>query len=357
MKKVLLKLGKWIGILLAAVVLFAVGFILVLTVTEYKPEDTVSLAIQGNASKELHEGDSLTIMTWNIGFGALGDNADFFMDGGTHVMPSTKERVKENLNSILLTIEEEAPDVLFVQEMDENSKRTYHINEMKVFMGGLEGYQSSFAYNFKVPYVPYPIPPIGKVNSGIATFSSYPITDSTRVKLPCPFSYPVRIANLKRCLMVDRVSIEGSDKELVLVNLHLEAYDSGEGKAAQTKMLRDILEAEAAAGNYVIAGGDFNQEFSDVDVSAYPVYEGMWQPGSIDVSEFKEGLTFATDNSAATCRSLDSPYEDADKENFQYYLIDGFIVSSNVTIEEVSTLDLDFAASDHNPVKMRVTLH
>lgn len=357
MKKVLLKFGKWIGILLAAVVIFAVGFVLVLTITEYNPEDTVSLSIQGTPSKELHEGDSLTIMTWNIGFGALGDNADFFMDGGTHVMPSTKERVNENLNSMLWTIEEEAPDVLFVQEIDENAKRTYHINEMKMFMGRLDGYQSSLAYNFKTLYVPYPIPPIGKVNSGIATFSSYPVTDSTRVKLPCPFSYPVRIANLKRCLMVDRVPIEGSDRELVLVNLHLEAYDSGEGKVAQTKMLRDILEAEAATGNYVIAGGDFNQVFSNVDVSAYPVYEGRWQPASIDASEFGEGLTFVADNSAPTCRSLDSPYEGADKENFQYYLIDGFIVSSNVTVDEVSTLDLDFAATDHNPVKMRVTLH
>ena len=38
---------------------------------------------------------------------------------------------------------------------------------------------------------------------------------------------------------------------LVAVNLHLEAYDDGEGKAAQTAMLFDILEEEYAKGNYV----------------------------------------------------------------------------------------------------------
>ena len=59
----------------------------------------------------------------------------------------------------------------------------------------------------------------------------------------------------------------GSDKELVIVNVHLEAYDSGEGKEAQTKMLAELLKKEQEAGNYVIAGGDFNQAFSNVDIS------------------------------------------------------------------------------------------
>ena len=53
----------------------------------------------------------------------------------------------------------------------------------------------------------------------------------------------------------------GSDREPVLVNLHLEAYDDGEGKIAQTNQLRDYIEDEYAKGNYVIAGGDFNQVF------------------------------------------------------------------------------------------------
>ena len=34
-------------------------------------------------------------------------------------------------------------------------------------------------------------------------------------------------------------------------------------------MLKEVLEAERAKGNYVIAGGDFNQIFSDVDMSMW----------------------------------------------------------------------------------------
>ena len=57
--------------------------------------------------------------------------------------------------------------------------------------------------------------------------------------------------------------LEGTDKELVLINFHLEAYDSGEGKIAQSKMLAEKLESEYQQGNYVIAGGDFNQTFEE----------------------------------------------------------------------------------------------
>ena len=156
--------------------------------------------------------------------------------------------------------------------------------------------------------------------------------------------------------MVDRIPLEDSDKDLVIVNLHLEAYDSGEGKIAQTAMLKEILETEAEAGNYVIAGGDFNQSFSNVDTSAYPlVSEDMWQAGQIDVDEF-DNLTFVTDNSTPTCRSLDKPYEGADPDNFQYYMIDGFIVSDNIQVDEVSTIDTKFENTDHNPIQMKFTL-
>jgi Endonuclease/Exonuclease/phosphatase family. len=221
---------------------------------------------------------------------------------------------------------------------------------------------STFAYNFKVPFIPYPIPPIGKVNGGILTLSNYSITDATRYQLPCPFSWPMRLGNLKRCLMVDRIPVMKEDgtasgKDLVLVNLHLEAYDDGEGKKAQTEMLRNILQQEMDAGNYVIAGGDFNQTFSGTDDSMYPELAGMWHCGEVDESEFSSDWQFEMDNQVPTCRSLDKAYAGADQTNFQYYMIDGFIVSKNVTVSSVETQDLKFADTDHNPVYMKIILN
>ena len=365
----------WLGIVIGAVVLFAVAGLTYLTLTEYRPADRETLTVtppvgakdgaQESADKTTLPAAPtetlITLMTWNIGYGALGDNADFFMDGGSGVYTADEKRVRDNLTEMYAKIGEVKPDILLVQEIDEDSSRSYGINEIEQlheFLNriGNGAYQSTFAYNFKAKYVPYPIPPVGRVNSGIQTLSKYRITSAERVKLPTPFKWPIRIANLKRCLAVQRIPVDGSGHELVLINLHLEAYDSGEGKIEQTKILKGILEEEAAKGNYVIAGGDFNQTFSDADVSAYPQQDGKWVAGKIDVTEYGEGLTFHTDTSAPTCRSLDQPLAGADRETFQFYVLDGFVVSSNVEVLSVKTIDLAFHATDHNPVVMEVKL-
>lgn len=373
--KPVIKILKIVGVALGIIIFIAAIFVGVLTVTEYKPQGSEDLTVTFNdqqatqddsfptdtnklsQQKELSIGDNISVVTWNIGYGSLGANADFFMDGGDSVYTSTKEQVLTNMSAITEELNSLSPDIILLQEVDEKSSRSHKINEASIIKDELPSYNSSYAYNYKTLMVPYPIPPIGQVTSGIMTLSTFEVSSANRIKLPCPFSYPIRLCNLKRCLIVSRIPLNGYDKELVIVNLHLEAYDSGEGKAAQTQMLADILQAEADAGNYVIAGGDFNQTFSNVDLSAYPQQSNdLWAPGLIDTDEFGQDFTCLTDSSAPTCRSLDKPYIHAAKDNFQYYVIDGFIVSSNVKVKDVQTIDLGFENSDHNPLKLEVEL-
>ena len=282
-------------------------------------------------------------------------------DGGKSVFTADKERVRLNIAKITDALAQMQPDVIFLQEVDRDSARSRGIEEVIELSNTLQEkydmiYTSAFAGNFKVRFVPFPVPPIGRVNSGLVTFSDALARDAERIQLPIPFKWPVRLANLKRCLLVERLPLQNVDRELVLINLHLEAFDNGEGKEAQTVMLREILEEEAANGNYVIAGGDFNQSFSNTDISDYPLQEGVWAPGHIDTSEFTDGWQCLMDASVPTCRSLDKPYAGADKDTFQYYVIDGFIVSSNIEVKSVQTQDLGFVNSDHNPVLMECVL-
>ena len=74
------------------------------------------------------------------------------------------------------------------------------------------------------------------------------------------------------------------------------------------------------------------------------------------MEDFSADLSFYMDVTTPSCRSLDQSYADADKTDFQYYLIDGFIVSSNVEVVDFANVDLDFRNSDHNPVTMTVVL-
>ena len=348
---------KIIGGVTGLVILSAAVAFCVLLACEYKPADTESVEIVGQPSKTLSAGDTFTILTWNIGYGALGDNADFFMDGGTMVYTADEARVQKNVSAIIGFITDSAPDVVFLQETDRSSDRTYRADETALISGSFPGYSAAFANNFKTLFVPYPIPPIGKTDSGLLTMNSYTAVSAQRIQLPIPFKWPVSAFNLKRCLLVERVPVDNSDSELVLINLHLEAYDDGEGKIAQAKMLKELMDRELDKGNYVIVGGDFNQVFSNIDTSAYPLRSDKWKPEIIDAEEFIErGWQLVTDSSVPTCRSLDNVYAGADKSEFQFYVIDGFIVSPNITVESCETVDLDFANSDHNPVTLTVTL-
>ena len=88
----------------------------------------------------------------------------------------------------------------------------------------------------------------------------------------------------------------------------------------------------------------------------YPPKEGLWQCGELDVSEFSDKWQFVMDNSTPTCRSLDQPYQGSDKENFLFHMIDGYIVSDNIEVVDVKTVNSLFAPSDHNPVVLNVKL-
>ena len=343
------KILKILGIILGGLVSLVIILFLVLTIFEYKPKDIEALTVNNNQTEYVHLDTDYRIVTWNVGYGALGDNADFFMDGGSGVYTSTKKRIKDNIDCIQSEINSLNPDFIFLQEVDQASSRSRYVDEVSFFANSFNNYSYTFTLNYKVLFVPIPFPPMAKVKSGIMSFSKFEVIEASRYALPCPFSWPVSVANLKRGLSIQVHKIEGSEKLLYMINFHLEAYDDGEGKIAQTKVLVDLLESIYANGNYAIAGGDFNQILSSVDINKYEVKEGLWTPGVIDVSGFTD-FNAIMDETSPTCRSLDKPYVDANKETFQYYLIDGFLVSKNIEINDYKTINLNFEWSDHNPV-------
>ncbi|MDO4283816.1 MAG: endonuclease [Eubacteriales bacterium] len=341
------------GILLGAVLLLAAG-VLYLTVREYRPAQVEAVPVSDGQSA-LAAGDAFSVMTYNVGYGGLSAGEDFFMDGGTGVQPESRELVESNLAAIADIIGEAEADILFLQEVDRDSRRSYHIDELAYFEQEL-GVDGSFAYNFRCDFIPYPIPPIGKVESGITTMTQYRVESASRIALPESFSWPVKTCNLKRCILETRIPVEGTDRELVLLNFHLEAYDSGEGKIAQSRMLAEKLAEEYAKGNYVIAGGDFNQTLEGMkSFGSYEEMEDVWTPGEMSREDIPEHFSFVMADEYPTVRILNEPYS-GNYEDSQVYVIDGFIVSDNLTVESVEVINTDFAYTDHQPVKMEIAL-
>ena len=349
MKKIL----KIFMFVLLGIVALAALFLGWLTIREYRPEDVTPLEVRAEGGTEkITAGETISLISWNVGYCGLGKDSDFIMDGGGNAPAPDEATVRKYMAGIEAVLEREDADIYMLQEVDTDSSRSFNIDQRDVFTLG----NDCHALNYSCDFVPFPWPPIGKVNSGVFTTTDYCIESADRYSLPCPFSWPLRVANLKRCLMASYLPIEGSDKKLVIVNFHLEAYDSGEGKIAQTKQLMEFVQSEYEKGNYVIAGGDWNQTYPG-SLELFPnTHEELWKVGFIDVDMLPEGWLFAYDVSTPTCRLLNQPYDPADTENTQYYVIDGFIVSPNIQLDSINVINENFENSDHNPVRLEVAL-
>ena len=187
--------------------------------------------------------------------------------------------------------------------------------------------------------------------------SSAAITSAGRVELPVEGGF-MKLLDLDRCYSVSRIPVEGS-KELVLYNLHLSAYTSdGTIATEQLKLLLADMQSEYDAGNWCVAGGDFNKDllgdsaawFGEADQEyswAQPIPAGTFE--GLDISLV---TPLDKDDPVPSCRNADGPYHQG-----QYVLtVDGFLVTANVTAESAVVIDTGFAWSDHNPVAMTFML-
>lgn len=112
LRKIFRAVGIGTALLAAAVALF----IAVSWAVEYRPgeRETTICCPEGEI---VPLPDTLTILSWNIGYAGLGDNMDFFYDGGRRVRDS-RERTARNLKEIVETISRVNPDLALLQEVD-----------------------------------------------------------------------------------------------------------------------------------------------------------------------------------------------------------------------------------------------
>jgi endonuclease/exonuclease/phosphatase family metal-dependent hydrolase len=352
----------------AAVILAAsfLAFLIWLTIVEYRPAEEENIPLARAGLRVPVPGDTIRILTWNIGYASLDVSQDFIMDGGTMVRPSTNANVNENIRGIRDFIFRTDWDVLFLQEVDVDSHRSYRVNQQAFIARDFDG-SAAFAPNYRARFVPFPFPDfLGPVESGLLNLNRFAVREAARISLPVPFKWPVRTANLKRCLLVERVPIgtaspegsaDGAGRELVLVNLHLDAYTSVENRDIQTMVLVEFLEAEYAKGNYVIAGGDFNQNFPEINAARFALKDlKYFEPGTLREDMIGPRWHFARDPEIPTARLLNEPYSGS-YEDTQLYVIDGFILSPNVELLSVHAFEAGFRYSDHNPVIVEALLH
>ena len=189
-------------IVVASLVGIFVLFLLVSTIGAYRPADSEPVEALQNATGARVAGDTLSVLTWNIGYGGLGAEADFVLDGGTMGRPRAAADVEENLEGIREVVESSAANVLLLQEVDLRATRSYRTNEVEMLRGLRPGNAAWFALNYRAIFVPYPLSsPLGAVKSGLLTLSEYEAASVDRLQLPGSYSWPLNLFYPTRCAL------------------------------------------------------------------------------------------------------------------------------------------------------------
>lgn len=324
-----------------------------------EPESVSSQEIEGVSSLNSIP-DTLSLMIWNIGYCGLGAEMDFFNDGGKSVRASDSLTAKYlKAVSLFMGSMKDSIDVIMIQEVDRNSKRSYFTDQIPIIAKEIPSYSWSFGLNYDVKFVPVPfgIPytPYGKTYGGLVTYSKIKPDNSSRVQFPGGFDWPTKLYMLDRCALEMRYPL-ANGKELILVNTHNTAYDeTGEIKKIEMAFIKKRYEAEVAKGNKVIIGGDWNQVPPGFDAKHFSnsIAPG-YTPQSITKEMLPANFTISYDSTLATNRSNVTPYN---PENTYTTLIDYFVSSPGIEVLSVRGMDMQFRYSDHQPVIMKVVLH
>ena len=356
---------KVIGILLAVILALVVIYVAYVFITYHRIEDNQTLEVQtkGNVMEvPLKIEKEYSVLTYNIGFGAYSSDYSFFMDGGKYSRAYNKQAVIDNMNGSIKLIKEQNTDFILLQEVDLKATRSYGVDQNQMILDSFDQYSTVFAMNYNSAYLMYPIlEPHGKSKAGMSIVSKYPLLDGVRRSLPIDTSV-YKLIDLDRCYTKTKIKVEDGSY-LCLYNVHLSAYTKDESIVEnQIKMLSEDLKKDYEDGNYIVCGGDFNQDLLGDSPAFFgtPVIEENWAkafPSTLLPTGISVAYDLLSEEQKSTltpsCRNADAPYE---KEVSFVTMVDGFLVSDNVEMIEIQTIDNGFLYSDHNPVKMSFRL-
>ncbi len=194
--------------------------------------------------------ERLRVMTYNIKFG--GGRLDFFFDCHGDRVLMTRDEVLAHLEALAAKITAVDPDVVFLQEVDVNSKRVAYVDQLQWLLDHTPLNHAVYASQWRADYVPSD--GIGPVDSGNAILSKLPLRDGTRLALPLRTDQSgiERYFYLRRNILRAELATE---PPLRLVATHTAAFSQDGTKLAQIARFREELDA---APGLVVGGGDLN---------------------------------------------------------------------------------------------------
>ncbi|MBF2017889.1 MAG: endonuclease/exonuclease/phosphatase family protein [Rivularia sp. T60_A2020_040] len=325
----LLKIG---GITFSVVIFTIIIFYLWASSNSY-PRNKYAEIIDYPASPPTNK-DEFTVITYNIGY----------LSGLTNNQAVDREKklFDDNLKTVVDALKPFNADFIGLQEIDLESKRSFNINQVAELAEQLSFNQAGIAINWDKNYVPFPYLPFsahfGKILSGQAILSRYPITNNKRIVLDKVASKPF----FYNALYLDRVAqvseIKVNNRSIIIINVHLEAFDIPT-RRKQTEYIQKLL-SEYVDKYPVLLIGDFNSTVPPIPENPQPTVDILLKTAAIKSALPPEALN----NPQIATFPSDKPIV-----KFDYV----FYTPKNIELIEWRIVDQVKQASDHLPVMMK----
>lgn len=208
--------------------------------------------IAENESLTSSYNDTFSLVTYNLGY----------LSGMTNNKPVERspKLFHSNMENVIQLFNQIKPNFIAFQEIDFDADRSFNVNQFEEILTQNNFKFGAASVNWDKQYVPFPYWPVsnqfGKVVSGQGILSDYEVAQNEVITLIKPEQNPFyyNAFYLDRLVQVSKIKLPKN--ELVIMNLHLEAFH-WETRDEQIKTV--LKEFHKYSEDYpVLLCGDFN---------------------------------------------------------------------------------------------------
>ncbi|MCU1727723.1 endonuclease/exonuclease/phosphatase family protein [Pseudomonas sp. 7P_10.2_Bac1] len=214
------------------------------------------------AAPTLVAGQAIKIMTWNVQYLA-GKRYVFWynlIDGSGPDDRPTREDMAFSLDEVARVIRDEQPDLILLQDLDEEAKSSDYQNQLALLQERLVDLYpcSTQAFTWKADFVP-DRHIFGSVGRKIVTLSRYQIEHAERLQLPVADSNLIsRQFQPKPAMLVSYLPLNDGG-QLVAINTQLDAAAlNNTNLKRQMQATAALVDKYESQGTPWVIGGNFN---------------------------------------------------------------------------------------------------
>ena len=248
-------LNRWIGALLCLAALPALhGCEALYDSQDFTREDVpIFRASNFEAAGDVSAPGTLRTAAWNIKYGAA--RVPFWFDCWGDAVAMDRSTVEANLKAVAALVDEMQLDVLMLEEIEVNSRRSGYIDMVQWLLDHTRLNEGAYFESWNARYVPSE--GLGRMNLGNAILTRHPIARAERIRQVDRTDQDAVTSAFYIHRSVGRIELRlDASRKAVAMVVHTEAYDNDGTKQKQIQQIFDLAKAETLP---VLVGGDFNE--------------------------------------------------------------------------------------------------